>query len=77
MQVLKLEYRILFAGVLARSAISSLCIFASQRVVEQVPVVVLPVGVAGKPEQSRNRDNENAWAVEWIDVAMEMYLQGK
>ena len=71
MQVLELEYSILLTRVLARRGIFPFRVFARKRMVKQVPVVVLPVCVAGKPEQSRDWHYENARTVEWIDVTME------
>jgi len=67
-QVLKLEEHVPLARVLSRPAIVSVSVRTAQRVVEEVPVVILPVRVTSEPEETRYGDDEDGRAVEGINV---------
>ena len=72
MIVLKLKEGVSLPRVRPAMLFSSHFILASQRVVEEMSVIVFPVRVAGQAKQPWNRKNHYRGAIEWVDVPVDV-----
>lgn len=72
MIVLKLKEGVSLPGVRLAVLFFPHFILASQRVVEEMSVIVFPVRVTGQAKQPWNGKNHYSGAVEWVDVSIDV-----
>jgi len=71
-QVLKLEDGVSLSCVCERVFFPTGLVIAAQWMMEEMPVVILPVSITCQSEEPGEWNDEYCWAVERVDVATEL-----
>jgi hypothetical protein len=72
-EIFELEYCVSFSGIWLGMFFASFWIVTSQRMSEQVPVVVLSISIAGQTEESRDGQYDDCRAVKGVNIAFDLH----